>query len=225
MGWNKYAAVDYLIKHAGPTSKSPCAVYTRLTIAAGGITILNTEYTKDYGNSLLKARYTALPSSSNPEKGDVVIQPYHGSCRQADHMAMFDGKRGIPILNKRIDIPVMVTGGITHLSTENSAHKQKMTQWVSKKLLARLDAIYNMPEQEFLEADYFTCTQDYATEWIHRLRTTPGVADGSSQRVDVWLGIQDNKYKHLQVWTRKEEGEWKIWRVVDAGNHIEQKLY
>ena len=26
-----------------------------------------------------------------------------------------------------------------------------------------------------------------------------GVADGSSQRVDVWLGIQDNKYKHLQV--------------------------
>lgn len=78
-------------------------------------------------------------------------------------MTMFDGKRGIPILNKRIDIPVMVTGGITHLSTENSAHKQKMTQWVSKKLLARLDAIYNMPEQEFLEADYFTYTQDYAT--------------------------------------------------------------
>ena len=116
-------------------------------------------------------------------------------------------------------------GDFTNISPDNSSHKQKMTKWVSKKLLARLDAIYNIPEQEFLEADYFTYTQDYATEWIHRLRTTPGVADGNSQRVDVWLGIQDNKYKHLQAWTRKEDGEWKIWRVVDAGNHIEQKLY
>jgi hypothetical protein len=80
MGWNKDAAVDYLIKHAGPTSKSKCAVYTRLAIAAGGINILNTEYAKDYGNSLLKAGFTALPSSSSPEKGDVVvIQPYPGS--------------------------------------------------------------------------------------------------------------------------------------------------
>lgn len=93
MGWNKDAAVDYLVKHAGPTSKSKCAVYTRLAIAAGGINILNTEFAKDYGNSLLKVGFTALPSSSNPEKGDVVvIQPYPGSRLQAGHMAMFDGK-------------------------------------------------------------------------------------------------------------------------------------
>jgi hypothetical protein len=64
-----------------------------MAIAAGGINILNTEFAKDYGNSLLKAGFTALPSSSNPEKGDVVvIQPYPGSRLQAGHMAMFDGK-------------------------------------------------------------------------------------------------------------------------------------
>lgn len=111
------------------------------------------------------------------------------------------------------------------ISPDNSVYKQKMAQWVSQKLLTRLDAIYNIPEQEFLDADYFTYTQDYATEWIHRLRTTPGVAEGNSQKVDVWLGIQDNKSLHLRVWTLKEDGQWKIWRVVDVGDNVEQKLY
>ncbi|CCJ74744.1 hypothetical protein BN137_4144 [Cronobacter condimenti 1330] len=44
-------------------------------------------------------------------------------------------------------------------------------------------------------------------------------------KMDVWLGIEDNKSKHLQVWTRKEDGRWKIWRVVDKGNNYEQKVY
>ncbi|WP_430889993.1 DUF3828 domain-containing protein [Kosakonia oryzendophytica] len=101
----------------------------------------------------------------------------------------------------------------------------KMHQWVSKKLLARMAAIYEMPEQELLEADYFIYVQDYDPAWIPRMKVSPAYRDGDSMKLDVWLGIQDNKLKHLQVWTRKEDGEWKISRVIDAGNHIEQKLY
>ncbi len=39
MGWNKEAAVDYIIKHAMAKSHSECATYTRLAIAAGGINL------------------------------------------------------------------------------------------------------------------------------------------------------------------------------------------
>lgn len=98
-------------------------------------------------------------------------------------------------------------------------------QWASKKLLARMTTIYNMPEQELLGSDYFTYCQDYDPEWIGRLKISPATPDGTSMKMDVWLGIEDNKSKHLQVWTRKEDGRWKIWRVVDKGNNYEQKVY
>ncbi|WBT57187.1 YbjP/YqhG family protein [Kosakonia oryzendophytica] len=100
-----------------------------------------------------------------------------------------------------------------------------MQQWASKKLLARMAVIYDMPEQELLGSDYFTYCQDYDPAWIARLNVSPAKPDGDSMKLDVSLGIENNKAKHLQVWTRKEEGKWKIWRVVDAGNHYEQKLY
>ncbi|MGR4048927.1 DUF3828 domain-containing protein [Kosakonia cowanii] len=101
----------------------------------------------------------------------------------------------------------------------------EMRQYVSAKLLTRIAEIYAMPEQELLSADYFTYTQDYDPAWIARLNVSPPQADGDSMRLDVWLGIEDNKHSHLQVWTRKEAGEWKIWRVTDVGEHFEQKLY
>lgn len=101
----------------------------------------------------------------------------------------------------------------------------EMHKWVSNKLLARMAEIYDMPEQELLSADYFTYSQDYDPAWIPRLKVSPARRDGDSMMLDVWLGIEDNKLAHLQVWTRKEAGAWKIWRVIDAGEHIEQKLY
>ncbi|SEK71948.1 Protein of unknown function [Kosakonia sacchari] len=102
---------------------------------------------------------------------------------------------------------------------------EKMHKWVSGKLLARIAAIYNMPEQELLGADYFTYSQDYDPAWIPRLKVSPAYPDGDNLKLDVWLGIEDNKLAHLQVWTCKEDGQWKIFRVIDAGEHIEQKLY
>lgn len=92
MGWNKDAAVDYLVKHALPASTSNCATFTRRAIEAGGIRLIQTKYAKNYGNSLLKAGFIALPPSATPEKGDVaIIQPYEGG-NGIGHMTMFDGK-------------------------------------------------------------------------------------------------------------------------------------
>lgn len=92
MGWNKDAATDYIVKHALPQSHSDCAKYTRRAISAGGINLTRTDYAKDYGDSLLKAGFVALPQSATPEKGDVaIIQPYKGG-NGIGHMTMFDGK-------------------------------------------------------------------------------------------------------------------------------------
>ncbi|MFE4109360.1 DUF3828 domain-containing protein [Kosakonia sp. YIM B13611] len=103
--------------------------------------------------------------------------------------------------------------------------KPEMRAWVMEKLLTRIATVYEMPEQEFLDADYFTYTQDYSPDWIPRLKTTPAKTNGNSQVVDVWLGVEENKSQHLQVWTRKETGVWKIWRVVNITDNYEQKLY
>ncbi|AMO50201.1 hypothetical protein GA0061071_103133 [Kosakonia oryzendophytica] len=92
MAWDKDAAVAYLVKHAGAKSRSECATYTRQAISAGGINLIRTGDAKDYGDSLLKAGFTALPASAAPEKGDVaIIQPYPGG-NISGHMTMFDGK-------------------------------------------------------------------------------------------------------------------------------------
>ena len=103
--------------------------------------------------------------------------------------------------------------------------KPEMRAWVTEKLLTRIATVYEMPEQEFLDAGYFTYTQDYSPDWIPRLKTTPAKTNGNSQVVDVWLGVEENKSQHLQVWTRKETGVWKIWRVVNITDNYEQKLY
>lgn len=92
MGWDKDAAVDYLVKHAGVNSLSECATFTRRAIAAGGISLIRTRLAKNYGDSLLKAGFVAIPQSAVPEKGDVaIIQPYEGG-NGIGHMTMFDGK-------------------------------------------------------------------------------------------------------------------------------------
>lgn len=92
MGWNKDAAVDYIVKHAMVKSNSQCATYTRQAIAAGGITLIQVGDAKNYGDSLLKAGFIPIPQSATPEKGDVaIIQPYPGG-NISGHMTLFDGK-------------------------------------------------------------------------------------------------------------------------------------
>ncbi|MEO3739276.1 DUF3828 domain-containing protein [Kosakonia sp. WA-90] len=111
------------------------------------------------------------------------------------------------------------------VSPDNIIKMEQMNKWVSATLLKRMDEIYTMPEQELLMADYFTYAQDAFPEWEKTINVSPASLDGQSMKLDVWLGQQNSEHAHLQVWTRKENGNWKIWRVVDAGDNIEQKLY
>jgi len=134
--------------------------------------------------------------------------------------------------NTATDVQKNVTGfynfylhAFENTSPDEVIKTAEMRHYVSATLLRRIAEIYEMPEQEILAADYFTYTQDYDPAWIPHLKVSPARPDGDNMLLDVWLGIENNKHSHLQVWTRKEAGEWKIWRVVDAGEHFEQKLY
>ncbi len=109
-------------------------------------------------------------------------------------------------------------------SPPNIIKLEQMNRWVSAKLLKRMDEIYHMPEQELLMADYFTYAQDIFPEWEKQIKVSPAYPDKGSMKLDVWLGLKGNENAHLQVWTRNENGGWKIFRVIDAGDNYEQKL-
>jgi hypothetical protein len=46
----------------------------------------------------------------------------------------------------------------------------ELRKYVSADTIARIDAIQDISEQELIESDYFTYTQDYSREWIPALR-------------------------------------------------------
>ena len=43
--------------------------------------------------------------------------------------------------------------------------------------------------------------------------------------LDVWLGIEDGKKRKLRDYLRQEDGNWKIYRVVDVSNGFEQNIF
>ncbi|WP_340672916.1 DUF3828 domain-containing protein [Enterobacter roggenkampii] len=46
----------------------------------------------------------------------------------------------------------------------------ELRKYVSADTIARINAIQEISEQELIESDYFTYTQDYSREWIPALR-------------------------------------------------------
>ncbi|WBM70376.1 YbjP/YqhG family protein [Buttiauxella sp. WJP83] len=110
-------------------------------------------------------------------------------------------------------------------SNENPLTSAKMRQYVAKETLARLEAIQGIEEQEIVEADYFTYCQDYAPEWISALEVGAAQDDAGGKVLDVWLGIEGGKKLKLRDYLRKEDGNWKIYRVVDVSNGFEQNIF
>jgi len=91
MAWNRDTAVSYVRTHAGASSQSRCAEYTRRAIEAGGVDIGNTRDAKNYGGNLERAGFREVPPGSTLIAGDVaVIQPHPGG-NQSGHMTIFDG--------------------------------------------------------------------------------------------------------------------------------------
>lgn len=110
-------------------------------------------------------------------------------------------------------------------SHENPLNSAKMQHYVAKETLTRLKAIQDIDEQEIVEADYFTYCQDYAAEWVAALDVGTARDDTGGKVLDVWLGIQDGKKLKLRDYLRKEDGTWKIYRVVDISNGYEQNIF
>lgn len=89
-----------------------------------------------------------------------------------------------------------------------------MQRYVAKEVILRLALIQSLYEQEIVGADYFMYAQDYAPEWIPQLRVGKAHPFLGGEKVDVLLGTESTPI-HLEVYTRWEEGRWKIYRVRD----------
>lgn len=69
MGWDKHAAATYARQHAGSSSHSRCAEFTRIAINAGGGGISNTRHAKDYGSVLEAAGFHHWPGRKPKRRG------------------------------------------------------------------------------------------------------------------------------------------------------------
>ncbi|HDR2843595.1 TPA: DUF3828 domain-containing protein [Enterobacter sichuanensis] len=64
----------------------------------------------------------------------------------------------------------------------------ELRKYVSADTIARIDAIQEIYEQELIESDYFTYTQDYSREWIPALRVENARPFLNGEVVHLWYG-------------------------------------
>ena len=101
-----------------------------------------------------------------------------------------------------------------------------LRKYVAADTIKRLNQIRQLPEQEVLEADYFTYSQDYDPSWIPALKIEDArPAPGGEEVVEVFLGIEDGKKLHLEVFMKNEDSHWKIYRVRDVTNNYESPIF
>ncbi len=99
-----------------------------------------------------------------------------------------------------------------------------LQRYVAKEVIGRLALIDTLYEQEIVQADYFMYVQDYAPAWIPLLRVGQAQPFLGGEKLNLQLGTESAPIR-LEVYTRWEEGRWKIYRVRDAGRHYEQPIY
>lgn len=110
--------------------------------------------------------------------------------------------------------------------TEGSDTSTLMQRYVAKDVINRLAMIDTLYEQEILDADYFMYVQDYDPEWITLLQVGAALPFLGGEKVEVQLGGPTGEAPmRLEVYTRWEDGRWKIYRVRDLGNQFEQPIY
>ncbi|HBM9258075.1 TPA: YbjP/YqhG family protein [Citrobacter freundii] len=101
-----------------------------------------------------------------------------------------------------------------------------MQRYVAKDVINRLSLIDSLYEQEILDSDYFMYVQDYDPEWIPLLRVEPAQSFLGGEKMEVHLdGPTGEAPMQLEVYTRWEEGRWKIYRVRDLDNQFEHPIY
>ncbi len=117
----------------------------------------------------------------------------------------------------------------TYLSTfsqsQGGYQSAELQRYISSDTLQRLAEVMKIPEQEIVNSDYFTYTQDYDPHWIKELKVGQAKPFMGGQVVDVWLGVGSGKSLHLKTYLRYEKGRWKIYRVRDITDKFEHKLF
>lgn len=101
----------------------------------------------------------------------------------------------------------------------------ELRKYVSADTIARIEAIQGIPEQEVLESDYFTYTQDYSREWIPALRVENARSFLNGEVVQIIEGAGNGRSIHLEVFLRREDDAWKIYRVRDITNNHEHPIF
>lgn len=101
----------------------------------------------------------------------------------------------------------------------------ELRKYVSTDTIARIDAIQEISEQELIESDYFTYTQDYSREWIPALRVENARPFLNGEVVQVIEGAGDGRSIHIEVFLRREDDAWKIYRVRDITNNYEHPIF
>lgn len=101
----------------------------------------------------------------------------------------------------------------------------ELRKYVSVDTIARIGAIQEIAEQELIESDYFTYTQDYSREWIPALRVENARPFLNGEVVQVIEGGDDGRSIHLEVFLRREDGVWKIYRVRDVTDNYEHPIF
>lgn len=97
--------------------------------------------------------------------------------------------------------------------------------YVANDVITRLKYIASLDEQEIVSSDYFLYVQDFSPAWAATFRAGKARAFLGGEQVDVWIGGPGDPEQHLKVFTRRENGTWKIYRVRDEGHHYEQAIY
>jgi len=110
-------------------------------------------------------------------------------------------------------------------SKEDEINSPKMREYIARDTLSRLQKILSLYEQEIIDSDYFTYTQDYAAEWIPDLNVSKAINYASGKVVNVDLGTGNGEKTQLKVFLGNEDGKWKIYRVTDASHHFEQYIF
>ena len=112
-------------------------------------------------------------------------------------------------------------------NTEQAANDRSrlIKYYVSAETAKRIEQITGLDEQEILQSDYFTYSQDYDAEWIKRLETGKSVSFMGGVIVPVSLGLENNSQMLLEVFLRQEASRWKIYRVLDKTDSYEQPIF
>lgn len=108
---------------------------------------------------------------------------------------------------------------------ESDGEYPQLREYVAADTLSRLNEIESIPEQEILGSDYFAYVQDYDPSWVKRLEVGAPHQFINGEVLPVRIGIEHGGFLNLEVYMRREDGKWKIYRVSDVTDRYEHRIF